>query len=124
MRSWVIFALGVLISTNLAFAQRTELCFENYECSAEKILQAPMRGILEPFEVVIPGFSLLVVWGPIVMAIWILSKDALLTGIFGMIISGTMTGLNPDAVAVGVTLFAASLGFAFFTIWPRLKNIT
>lgn len=108
----------------LAFAQRTELCFENYECSTEEILKKPMVGILNPFEVVIPGFSLLVVWGPVVMAVWIISKDALLTGIFGMVIAGTMTGLNPDAVAVGVMLFAASLGFALFTIFPRLKNVT
>lgn len=120
---WLI--LFLLFVPSLAFAsERTELCFESYECSTSLLVDKPMTGILSPFDVVIPGFGILIVWGPIVLAIWILSKDALLTGIFGMIIAGTLTGLNQQAFAIGIMLFAASFGFALFTIFPRLKNVS
>ena len=116
--------IGLLIFVpSIVFGAPNDLCYENYDCSMAELVQQPLKNILMPFDIVLPNFGMLVVWGPIVMAIWILSKDALVTGIFGMLISGVMTGLNQEAVAIGMLLFAISLGFALFTLYPRLKNI-
>lgn len=122
MNKWVL--IGLLFVPSLAYAAPGDFCWESYECSSQQLTNQTMTAILEPFDIVIPGFGLLIVWGPIVMALWILSKDALLTGIFGMIIAGTITGLTPQAVAIGVMLFGVSLAFALFTVFPRLKNVS
>lgn len=123
MQTRILLILVLAFVPSLAFAAPGELCVESYDCSLANLLESPFSNILMPLDFVLPGFGMLVVWGPVVLAIWLISKDATLTGIFGMLISGVMTGLNPDALAMGIMLFVVSLGFSLFTLWPRLKNV-
>lgn len=118
-----LLVLGLMLIPISAMAAPGDLCVENFECTIDRIVDEPLSGGLVVFDIIADDFGTLIVWGPVVMAIWIISKDALLTGIFGIVLSSVFVGLNPTAVSIGTMLFAVVLAIALFTIFPRLKNV-
>lgn len=74
------------------------------------------------FDVIVPGFGTLLLWGPIVFAFWIKTQKAEIAGIVGIIISATVTGLNPQAINMGIVLMAISAGISIVGIFQRVKQ--
>lgn len=83
---------------------------------------SPFSAFMSVFDVVVPGFGMLFIWGPIVLGLWYGTKSPMIAGIFGMIISVTVTGLHPQSVGVGILLFALASALATIEIFQRIKQ--
>lgn len=82
----------------------------------------PFEAILDVFDQIVPGFGVLLLWGPIVFGLWYKTQKPEVAGFAGIIIVATVTGLHPVAVSMGILLFATSLGIAFIDIFRRIKQ--
>lgn len=104
------------------FAAPGELCQEQISLNPCGLLTNPLGFATEPFDELMPGFGGLLLWGPIVFAIWMVSKSPMITAVVGLIISTSVIGLDQEAVGVGVLLMALSIGIAMFQLFPRIKR--
>lgn len=77
---------------------------------------------MDYFDQLMPGFGVLLIWGPIVFGLWYSTQQPTIAGFAGVVIVGTVTGLHPQAVSMGILLLAISLGIAFIQIFQRLKQ--
>ena len=82
----------------------------------------PFEAILDYFDQIIPGFGVLILWGPIVFGLWYKTQEPKIAGFAGVIIVATVTGLHPTAVSLGILLVAASLGIALIGLFIRVKQ--
>lgn len=82
----------------------------------------PFSAAMDYFDQIMPGFGTLLLWGPIIFGLWYKTQQPLIAGFAGIILVGTVTGLHPQGVAIGLLLMAMSLGIAFIDIFRRLKQ--
>lgn len=124
MNYWLIL-LGVMISTPFviepAFAQvtttRTAFCYEDFDDMCGLLSTDPSEvfgAILQPLEVQVPGFSLVILWGGILAILWFKTENIMLLGIVGVFVSATVTGLSDEAQGIGMLLLAVSVGLLLF----------
>jgi len=124
MNYWLIL-LGVMISTPFiiepVFAQTTTarqaFCYEDFDdmCGLLSTNPADVFGaILQPLEVQVPGFSLVILWGGILAILWFKTENIMLLGIAGILVSSTITGLSSNAQGIGMLLLAVSIGLLLF----------
>lgn len=99
-----------------------DTCYNDPDPTVCGLTTSPFSAIMDVFDVIIPGFGLLILWGPIVFAFWIKTQKAEIAGIVGVIVASTVTGLNPTAVSMGIVLIAVSAGLALVGIFQRVKQ--
>jgi len=116
----VIFFLGFGISN--AFGAPGDLCHEQFSNNPCGFLDNPMGAMMVPFDAVIPGFGMLLLWGPICFAIWMTTKSTIITSVVGILIAVTVSGLHPQALGLGLMLVVVSFGIGIFQLFPRIKN--
>lgn len=114
----VLFMFGPVI----AYGAPGDLCHENFSANPCGILDNPLSAILAPFDAVVPGFGVLLLWGPIVFAIWMATKSTAITSVIGILIAVSVAGLHPQAVGIGLALVVVSFGIMIFQLFPRIKN--
>lgn len=114
----VLFVMGPVI----AYGAPGDLCHENFDVNPCGILDNPLSAILAPFDAVVPGFGVLLLWGPIVFAIWMTTKSTAITSVIGILIAVSVAGLHPQAVGIGLALVVVSFGIMIFQLFPRIKN--
>ena len=121
------FILSVLFifPGGLAFAGTPPIdtCFNNPDPTVCGLTDNPFGAIMDIFDVIVPGFGLLMLWGPIVFAFWIKTQKAEIAGIVGILIASTVTGLHPVAISMGLTLVVISAGIAVIGIFQRVKQV-
>jgi hypothetical protein len=113
----------ILSSGGAAYAGTPPIdtCYTNPDPTVCGLTANPFSSIMGIFDVIIPGFGTLLLWGPIVFAFWIKTQKAEIAGIVGIIISATVTGLNPQAINMGIVLLAISAGLSLVGIFQRVK---
>lgn len=99
-----------------------DTCFNDPDVTVCGLTDAPFSAIMAVFDVIVPGFGLLMLWGPIVFAFWIKTQKAEIAGIVGIIIASTVTGLHPTALSMGIVLVAISAGLSLVGIFQRVKQ--
>lgn len=97
-------------------------CYNNPDPTVCGLSTNPFSAVMGIFDVIVPGFGTLLLWGPIVFAFWIKTQKAEIAGIVGIIISATVTGLNPQAINMGIVLMAISAGISIVGIFQRVKQ--
>ena len=112
----------LLISLPAAYGDPGDLCQEQLSTDPCGLMSNPLSFATQPFDEIMPGFGGLMLWGPIVFAIWMVSKSPMITAVVGLIIAVSVTGLDQEAVGVGVLLVALSIGIAMFQLFPRIKR--
>ena len=110
------------IAPSVAFAAPGDLCYEKIDGDLCGMMTNPISAITMPFEGLMPGFGSLLLWGPIVFVIWLVSKNTMITSATGLIIAVSVVGLNPQALGAGLLLVALSIGIAIFQLFPRIKQ--
>jgi len=115
-----VFFLG--IGVNHAFGAPGDLCHEQFSNNPCGFLDNPMGAIMVPFDAVIPGFGVLMLYGPIVFAIWMTTKSTAITGVVGILIAVTVAGIHPQAIGLGLMLVAVSFGIMIFQLFIQVKN--
>lgn len=70
----------------------------------------------QPIESVQPGFALVILWGGILGIIWLKTERIDILGVVGIMVSGTITGLSPNATAIGFGLLLVSGGILLFQV--------
>jgi len=112
----------LVLGFGLAYADPGDLCHETFSNNPCGILDSPFDAMMNPFDAVIPGFGVILLWGPIVFAIWLSTKSTAITGVIGVLISVTVTGLHPQAVGLGLMLMVVSFAIMIFQLFPRVKQ--
>jgi len=112
----------LILGFGLAYADPGDLCHERFSNNPCNILDNPFSAMMNPFDAVIPGFGVLLLWGPIVFAIWMSTKSLAITGVVGFLVSVTVSGLHEQAVGLGLMLMAVSFGIMIFQLFPRVKQ--
>jgi hypothetical protein len=119
-------SITLLMSTVLGAAYADTPPFESCYNSPDETLCGlttnPFGSLMGVFDQVMVGFGLLLLWGPITFGIWWKTQSAGLTGIFGVLLAGTLTGLHPTAVNMGIVLLSISLGIGLIQIFQRVKQ--
>ena len=117
----MITLLAILIST-VAFAPG-DLCFENFNSNLCGLTSGNftqvMSAVRQPLELVLPGFSLVILWGGLMGIIWFKTENIMMMSIVGIAVASTITiggsaGINPTAVQIGWLLVAVSFGVLIF----------
>lgn len=110
--------------SQVAYAQGPPIssCYNNPDPTLCGFTSNPFSATLDYFDQIMPGFGALLLWGPIVFGLWYKTQQPLIAGFAGLILIGTVTGLHPQGVAIGLLLMAMSLGIAFIDIFRRLKQ--
>lgn len=127
MRTLLIILLAVPFLVP-AFAAPGDLCFEQAstimtDCFDGDIFNVINRGLI-PLEAVVPGYSLVIVWGGILGILWFKTQNVMLIGIVGVIVSSTFTvTFLPAALGVGLLLFGVSLGIMLFQLLRQRINL-
>ena len=109
----------IAISVMPAYAQRPTLCFENPDdmCGLLSGNPADVFGaLLTPLDSQIEGFALVILWGGILGAIWFKTENIMLMGVAGVLISATITGLDSDALGIGMLMLGVSFGILIFQL--------
>lgn len=111
---------------HLAYAAEPPIssCYNNPDPTICGFTTNPFSAAMDYFDQIMPGFGTLLLWGPIVFGLWYKTQQPLIAGFAGIILVGTITGLHPQGVAIGLLLMAMSLGIAFIDIFRRLKQTT
>lgn len=112
--------------TELAYAADPPIdsCYNDPDPTICGFTSNPFSATMEYFDQIMPGFGTLLLWGPIIFGLWYKTQQPLIAGFAGIILVGTVTGLHPQGVAIGLLLMAMSLGIAFIDIFRRLKQTT
>lgn len=97
-------------------------CYNDPDNTICGLSDNPFSAIMGIFDVIVPGFGLLLLWGPIVFAFWIKTQEPKIASIVGIIIAVTVTGLNPQAINMGIVLVAMSAGIGLISIFQRVKQ--
>jgi hypothetical protein len=122
---WLILAISILgSSVGIAYASTPDesICWANPDARLCGLLDNPFSVILTPFDVIVPGFGIILLWGPLVFGLWFKTKSPAIAGIFGIILISVLTGLNPQAVGIGLVLIAVSAGIGLIQIFQRIKQ--
>ena len=103
-----------------AFAQeRPTLCFEDVEDMCGLLSGDPTQtfsAMMAPLESQLEGFGLVVLWGGILGIIWFKTENIMLIGIVGIAIGATITGLDPEALGIGMLMLGVSFGILLFQL--------
>ena len=99
-------------------------CYNNPDPTICGFTSNPFEATMDYFDQIMPGFGTLLLWGPIIFGLWYKTQQPLIAGFAGLILVGTITGLHPQGVAIGLLLMAFSMGIAFIDIFRRLKQGT
>ena len=99
-----------------------ESCYNNPDPSICGFTSNPFSAILDYFDQLMPGFGLLLLWGPIIFGLWYSTQTPEVAGFAGIIVIAVVTGLHPQAISIGLLLLAASLAIAFIGIFQRIKQ--
>jgi len=118
----ILITPALFISAAYAGTPPFDSCYNDPDPTLCGLTSNPFGSLMGVFDQVMPGFGLLLLWGPIVFGIWWKTQSAGLTGIFGVLIAGTITGLHPVAVNMGIVLLAISLGIGLIQIFQRVKQ--
>lgn len=97
-------------------------CYNDPDPTVCGLTSSPFSAVMGIFDVIVPGFGTLLLWGPVVFAFWIKTQKAEIAGIVGIIIAATVTGLNPQAINMGMVLMAISAGLSLVGIFQRVKQ--
>lgn len=125
VRMLLLMLMPILVAPILVpnvFAAPGELCQEQISVDPCGLLSNPLSFATQPFDELMPGFGGLLIWGPVIFAIWMVSKSPMITAVVGLIVATSVIGLDQDAVGVGVLLMALSIGIAMFQLFPRIKR--
>lgn len=120
---FIIFCL-TFVTSQFAYAADPPIdsCYNNPDPTICGFTSNPFSAAMDYFDQIIPGFGTLLLWGPIIFGLWYKTQQPLIAGFAGLILVGTITGLHPQGVAIGILLMAMSLGIAFIDIFRRLKQ--
>lgn len=122
---WGLFAISLctIFPFGVANANRHEnICLANPDPQLCGLLSNPFSAILDIFDVIVPGFGLLIFWGPIVFGLWFTTKSPAIASIFGLIIISVVTPLHPQAVGMALILVAVSTGIGLIQVFQRIKQ--
>lgn len=119
-----IMVLSFALSGNVAFAADPPIdsCYNDPDPTICGFTDNPFSATMDYFDQLMPGFGVILLWGPIVFGLWYKTQQPLIAGFAGVLIVGTVSGLHPQSVGVGMLLIAMSLGIAFIDIFRRLKQ--
>jgi len=121
-----ILMIGIIVLMNVGAAYGGtppgNLCLSNPDPDLCGFTTNPFGAIMDVFDQLIPGFGLLLLWGPIVFALWYKTQQPLIAAMFGIIISVSVTTIHPTAIYMGLTLAAISAGLALIGIFQRVKQ--
>ena len=122
----ILFLLVILTSGSVSAAYAgtppIDSCYNNPDPSLCGFTSNPFSAVLDVFDQVMPNFGVLILWGPIVFGLWYKTQKPEIAGFAGVIIVGTVAGLHPTAVSIGILLVAFSLGISFIGIFQRIKQ--
>lgn len=120
----LVLAITVSSSFHLAFAgiPPNNFCLNNPDPTLCGFTTNPFSAVLDVFDQLMPGFGMLILWGPIVFGLWYKTQKPEIAGFAGIIIVATVEGLHPTAVSIALLLLAASLGIALIQIFIRVKQ--
>ena len=121
----MVMILVTLGSFNMVYAQSDppfDSCFNSPDPTICGFTSNPFEAILDVFDQIMPGFGVLLLWGPVIFGLWYKTQKPEIAGFAGVIIVATVTGLHPAAVSIGILLLAASLGISFIGIFQRIKQ--
>jgi len=124
---WILLIAGIIIlgSFHTALAQSDppfDSCFNDPDPTICGFTSNPFEAILDVFDQIMPGFGVLLLWGPVIFGLWYKTQKPEIAGFAGVIVVATVTGLHPAAVSIGILLLAASLGISFIGIFQRIKQ--
>ncbi len=121
----LILLFSPIVISGAAFAGTPpiETCYNDPDVTICGLTDAPFSAVMGIFDIIIPGFGTLLLWGPIVFAFWIKTQKAEIAGIVGIIIATTVSGLHPVAINMGIVLMAMSAGIAIIGIFQRVKQV-
>ncbi len=117
-----IFTIIAFIPAAYAGSPPFDSCYNDPDPTLCGLTTDPFGSLMNYFDQFMVGFGLLLLWGPITFGIWWKTQSAGLTGIFGLLLAGTLTGLHPVAVNMGIVLLAISLGIGLIQIFQRVKQ--
>ncbi len=118
----ILLTPSLFISAAYAGSPPFDSCYNDPDETLCGLTTNPFGSLMGVFDQVMPGFGLLLLWGPITFGIWWKTQSAGLTGIFGVLLAGTVAGLHPTAVNMGIVLLSISLGIGLIQIFQRVKQ--
>lgn len=117
----LITLLAILMSA-VPFAPGS-LCFESYSGNLCGLLSGNFTQVTssfrEPLETLLPGFSLVILWGGLMGIVWFKTENIMIMSIVGIAVAATITiggstGISQTAVQIGWLLVAVSFGVLIF----------
>lgn len=126
MLKWILLVMAIMtlgtFQTVYAGTPPADFCLNDPDPTLCGFTTNPFEAILDYFDQIIPGFGVLILWGPIVFGLWYKTQEPKIAGFAGVIIVATVTGLHPTAVSLGILLVAASLGISLIGLFVRVKQ--
>lgn len=86
-----------------------------YSGNITQVFEAPNQ----PLEAVVPGFSLVILWGLFLGVIWFKTERIDILGVTGLVVAGTAVGFSHNAIGIGVFLLFVSLGLLAFQVFRQ-----
>lgn len=98
-------------------------CYENLTGDYCNLLNQPFNAILTPYSDFLGPFFPLLFWGPVMAILWIRNANPILTGIIGLVVASTVTGITNQQLAIGWSLIGLTIGITLFRLIKlRLDN--
>ena len=101
----------------------------DWELGETNFTSNPLGTMLQPFDHIFKGMSIVVFWGLLIGILWLRTENPMLCTIIGVVmISSYSFAVDPTlqspefetARHVGIVLIAASVGISVFQLWGRL----
>lgn len=86
-----------------------------YSGNLTQVFQAPNQ----PLEAIVPGFSLVILWGLFLGVVWFKTERIDILGAVGLAVAGTSTGMSTQAIGIGVFLLFVSMGLLAFQVFRQ-----
>ncbi len=115
-------------------AERGDQCFEQMDGSFCGLLSAwedpvtgdvvdtPFGAMLEAYDPIFGDLTIAILWGILIAVLWMKVQNTALVGIVGLVVAGSVVGLDPDAYRVGILLVVVSMGIILFQlVQQRIK---
>lgn len=109
------------------YAAPGDLCYEQIDSNLCNISSDWFGTVLTPLDTTVNiggvGMGMTILWAILLGILWLKTENVTLVGIVGMTIALTATGLHPDSVGIGLTLFAVSLGLTLYQLIRQRVSI-
>ena len=80
-------------------------------------------GIMDPLELQVPGFSMIIFWGGMMAILWFKTENIMLLGLIGIFVNATIIGISETAQGIGLLLLGVANGLLIFQLFRQRIQI-